>query len=194
MDNVCIYARVSTGSQELEQQTEACRRYCEYKKFNVVKVYEDFGSGKSYRSRPGFVDMLKDIRAMKYDSVVVFRLDRLFRNVVEAVNMIQEWDNKGVRIHSINENLDTSTAIGKAMRDIILVLAQLERENIAEATRARLQALKDSGKKLGRPTISDFQQEQIMRYYQRGWSYRKIADKMRVKKSTVCKYVNKVKK
>jgi DNA invertase Pin-like site-specific DNA recombinase len=146
------------------------------------------GSGKSYKDRPGFKQMLDDLREYKYDGIVVFRLDRLFRNVVEAVNLIQEWDNKGIEIYSINENLDTSTAIGRAMRDIILVLAKLERENISEATKARLQALKDQGVKLGRPAISEYQVKRIKELRSEGLSYRRIADEMNIKKSTVAKY------
>ena len=54
-------------------------------------------------------------------------------------------------IFSLNENLDTTTAIGRAVRDIIVRLAQLERESISEATKHRLNALRNMGKKLGRP-------------------------------------------
>jgi len=88
---------------------------------------------------------------MKYSGVVTFRFDRLGRNAVEAVRFFEEMENKGISIFSLNENLDTSTAIGRAVRDIIVRLAQLERESIAEATRHRLQALKALGKTLGRP-------------------------------------------
>ena len=186
--NVAIYARVSTDSQELQQQIDACERFCDFKDFTVLKIYDDVGSGKSYKNRKGFVQMLDDVRQLKYKGIVVFRLDRLFRNVVEAVNIIQEFDNKNIEIFSISESLDTSTAIGRAMRDIILVLAKLERENIIEATKERLQALKDSGKKLGRPSISQFKIDKIKELRKAGYSYRKIAEEMHIKKSTVAKY------
>lgn len=186
--NVVIYARVSTNSQDLEHQIASCERFCEYKGFKVLKVYSDTGSGKTWSNRPEFVKLIEDLRALKYSGVVVFRLDRLFRKTVEALNFFQEWNNKGIEIYSITENLDSSTAIGKAMRDIILVLAQLERENIAEATRARLQALKDSGKKLGRPSLSSYQIRKIKEYRAEDMSFRKIAEKMRLKKSVVAKY------
>ena len=88
---------------------------------------------------------------MKYGGVVTFRFDRLGRKAVEAVRFFEEMENKGILIFSLNENLDTSTAIGRAVRDIIVRLAQLERESIAEATKQRLNALKNMGKKLGRP-------------------------------------------
>lgn len=148
---MAIYCRASTDKQELIQQIESCKRFCEYKGFDLGKVYTDIGSGKNYFSRPGYNTMLKDLRAMKYDGIVTFRFDRLGRNAMEAVRFFEEMENKGISIFSLNENLDTTTAIGRAVRDIIVRLAQLERESIAEATKQRLNALRNMGKKLGRP-------------------------------------------
>lgn len=149
MKNTAIYCRVSTDMQELTQQVEACQKYADYKKLKH-DLYAEIGSGKSFK-RPEFMKMLEKIRLGFYENVVVFRFDRLGRNAREVVTLFDELETKGVKIHSINENLDTSTPIGRAMRDIIITLAQLERENISEATRHRLQALKNMGKKLGRP-------------------------------------------
>jgi len=146
-----VYCRVSTDKQDLIQQIRACRKFCDYKGFEIGKTYCDVGSGRDYFSRPNYNKMLKDLRAMKYDGVVTFRFDRLGRNAVEAVRFFEEMENKGISIFSLNENLDTSTAIGRAVRDIIVRLAQLERESIAEATKQRLNALKNMGKQLGRP-------------------------------------------
>ena len=76
------------------------------------------------------------------------------------------------------------------MRDIILVLAQLERENISEATKARLKALKESGKKLGRPfKVSEHQIKKIRKLRKEGLSIREIARQMHVSKSTVETYM-----
>jgi site-specific DNA recombinase len=186
---VAVYARVSTDSQELEHQLASCERWCAFKNFHIAAVHKEVGSGKSYSNRPEFVKMLADLRAMKYDGVVVFRLDRLFRNTVEAVNIIYELENKGIRVYSISENLDTSTPIGRAMRDIILSLASLERENISEATKARLQSLRDDGIKLGRPPASKYSIEKMMMLRGQGLSIREISEQMNSKKSTVAKYI-----
>lgn len=148
---IAIYSRVSTDKQELEQQIESCKRFCDFKGFEIGRIYTDIGSGKDYFSRPGYIAMLEDLRAMKYEGVVTFRFDRLGRNAVEAVRFFEEMEHKGISLFSLNENLDTTTAIGRAVRDIIVRLAQLERENIAEATRQRLNALRNIGKPLGRP-------------------------------------------
>jgi site-specific DNA recombinase len=151
MTDTAIYVRVSTEKQTYNQQVSACEKYVSYKELGEAKVYSDVGSGKGYKDRPQFCEMLSAIRRLEVRNVVVFRLDRLFRNTVEAVTFFQEWDRKGVKIHSLSEDINTDSAMGRAMRDIMLVLASLERENISEATRERLQLLKSQGRKLGRP-------------------------------------------
>ena len=150
---VCIYIRVSTDKQEMEQQIVSCKKFCDYKDLEYTddSIYTDIGSGKDYFNRPGYANLLKDLRSMKYRGVVAFRFDRLGRNASEACKFFEEMENKGIDIYSLNENMDTTTAIGRAIRDIIVRLAQLERENISEATKQRLQALKNMGRKLGRP-------------------------------------------
>jgi DNA invertase Pin-like site-specific DNA recombinase len=86
------------------------------------------------------------------------------------MDFFSEMENRKVEVMSVNENLDTSTAIGRAVRDIILRMAQLERENISEATQQRLKALKDSGKPIGRPRGSkDSKARRKSGYYLR-WS------------------------
>jgi len=149
---VAIYCRVSTEGQELNQQIEACKKYCEFKQF-TYELFSDIGSGKNM-NRQNFQLMLHKIRLREYQGLVVFRFDRIGRNAREVVTLFEEFENKGVNIYSLNENIDTSNPVGKAVRDIIVRLAQLERENISEATKQRLQALKNLGKTLGRPTGS----------------------------------------
>lgn len=145
----CIYCRVSTDQQELEQQIEACKKFCEYKQFEY-KLFQDIGSGKNMQ-RPQFLDMLNRIRAREFDGVVVFRFDRLGRNAREVVTLFEEFESKGIEVFSLNENIDTTSPVGRAVRDIIVRLAQLERENISVATKQRLDALRNLGTKLGRP-------------------------------------------
>jgi site-specific DNA recombinase len=149
---VAIYCRVSTDQQELEQQIESCKKFCEYKQFEYT-LFSDIGSGKNM-NRVNFLDMLKRIRSREFEGIVVFRFDRLGRNAREVVTLFEEFESKGIQVFSLNENIDTSSPVGRAIRDIIIRLAQLERENISEATKQRLQALKSLGKRLGRPTGS----------------------------------------
>ena len=147
---VCIYARCSTKAQDLEAQLSACRRYCEYKGFEVVDEYAEKVSGSGKMPRPEYAKMLATLRRREYDGVVVFRLDRLGRNARELSLLLEEFEHKGIEVFSTTESYDTSTAIGRAMREMVFIFAQLEREQISEATTARLAAVKASGKRLGR--------------------------------------------
>lgn len=146
---VAIYVRVSTEQQELEQQIDSCRKFCEYKNFEY-EIFKDYGSGKDML-RKEFQIMLSRLRHRDFEGVVVFRFDRIGRNAREVVTLFEEFETKGIQVFSLNENIDTTTPSGKAVRDIIIRLAQLERENISIATKQRLQALKNLGKSIGRP-------------------------------------------
>ena len=77
---------------------------------------------------------------------MVFRLDRLGRNSRALALLIDELENKGIKVLSVNESFDTSTAMERAMRELIYVFAQLEREQISEATTQRSAAVKLAGK------------------------------------------------
>ena len=187
-NKTAIYCRVSTEQQELEQQLQACRRFCEAKGWQVAAEFAEIGSGKNF-ARPQFQALLKQLRAGAFQSLVVFRFDRLGRNSREVALLFDELERRGVTVASLNENLDTSSPIGRAMREIILVLAQLERENISEATKQRLQALKNLGKKLGRKP-REFDAALAFQMRQAGQSWRKLAVAMHCPQSTVRKKVN----
>lgn len=169
--NVAIYCRVSTTRQELDQQIEVCRRYCEFKRFENPTVFAEVGTGKNF-NRPALQELIKLTREGRFNAIVAFRFDRLGRNAREIVLLFDEFESKGVAIYSVHENLDTTTPIGRAMREILIILAQLERENIAEATRQRLQALKNLGKTLGRPANEiDLKAAQAMRATGLSWAF-----------------------
>lgn len=119
--------------------------------------------------RPNFLNMLDRIRNREFEGIVVFRFDRLGRNAREVVTLFEEFESKGIQIFSLNENIDTTNPAGRAVRDIIVRLAQLERENISAATKQRLNALKNMGKKLGRPIGSKDSQKRKNEGYKERW-------------------------
>ena len=180
---VCIYCRVSSDSQELDQQIAACKRFADYRGFEVAAIYSEVGGAKA--KRPQYLQMVKDLRDYKYDGVVVFRLDRLGRNARELALFIDELENKGIKVFSVNESFDTSTAIGRAMRELIYIFAQLEREQISEATRQRLQALKAQGVKLGQKPKSRVQVKRVRQLHAQGLSLRQIAKNASLSYGTV---------
>ena len=134
--------------------------------------------------------MVSELRAFKYDGVVVFRLDRLGRNSRELALLIDELEAKGVKVLSVNESFDTSMALGRAMRELIYIFAQLEREQIGEATRQRLAAVKAQGKKLGREPASTYQINRVRELRAQGMSLRNISKNSSLSYGTVYNIVN----
>jgi len=162
-----IYCRVSTDKQELYQQIESCKKFCDFKEYEY-EIYSDIMTGKHLK-RPDFLKMLEKLRNFEYDGLVLFRFDRLGRNAREVVTLLEEFENKGIQVISINENIDTTNPIGKAVRDIIIRLAQLERENISVATKQRLQAKKEAGEHWGRPFGSKDSKKRKKEGYKKRW-------------------------
>ena len=186
---VCIYCRVSSDKQELEQQIAACKRFCDYRGFEVVTVYSEILSGAKAK-RPQYLQVVTDLRGYKYDGIVVFRLDRLGRNARELALLVDQLEGKRIKVISVNESFDTSTAIGRAMRELIYIFAQLEREQIGEATKQRLAAIKAQGKKLGRKPASVFQIKRVRELKAQGQSLRQIARNSELSYGTVYNIVN----
>jgi DNA invertase Pin-like site-specific DNA recombinase len=187
---VCIYARVSTDQQELDQQLVALNRFCQVQNFEIGHVYaEKISSAKS--NRPEYIAMVNALRRFEYDGVVIFRIDRLGRNSRELVLLFEELDSRKIQVFSLHENLDATTPMGRFTRDLLFSLAQLEREQISEATRQRLTALKNMGKKLGPPVkVSPKDADTIQELRRQGLSLRAIARAVKLGKSTVARVLN----
>lgn len=151
-----IYCRVSTkeqGSEDhysLDNQEQRGRDYLKLKRWQLFKVRKDVASGKS-AERDGFQELLRDIRQQKVDVVVVYRLDRLSRNVKDIYEFLDTIRESGVAFVSVTEGFDTTTAMGRAMLGVAAVFAQLTREMIAENTRDGLLRRAEDGYVLGNP-------------------------------------------
>lgn len=150
-----IYARQSIDKKDsisIETQIEACKRCAE----GDYKVYSDKGwSGKNL-DRPQFQQLLKDIRAGEIDKLVVYKLDRISRSLNDFSNLMEIFKKYGVEFASTVETFDTSTAIGRAMLGIIMVFAELERENILQRVKDNYYARGEKGLYLGGVPIYGF--------------------------------------
>lgn len=135
------YARVSTVDQNLELQLSALQEVgCE-------KLYQDQISGTK-ANRPGLSMALEVLR--KNDTLVVWKLDRLGRSVKGLIDLINQLHQKEIHFKSITDNLDTSTPAGRFFFHVMASLAQMERELLAERTKAGLAAAKAKGRIGGR--------------------------------------------
>lgn len=127
-----VYARQSVDradSISTESQVEFCKREVAGQNF---KVYTDKGySGKNI-DRPAFRELLRDIEAGKINRVIVYRLDRISRSVLDFANLIEVFQRNRVEFVSTMEKFDTGVPVGKAMLMIVMIFAQLERETIQQ--------------------------------------------------------------
>jgi DNA invertase Pin-like site-specific DNA recombinase len=139
------YCRVSTNGQERNGYSLDDQR-ARLKEAGCQHVYQDTASGAK-ANRPGLLKMLD--RLHPGDVVVVMKLDRLSRSLVDLLNMVERIGKAGARFRSLGENLDTTTPAGLAMMQMIGVFAEFERGMIRERTRIGLDAAKRAGRKLG---------------------------------------------
>src|ERR1035437_2079703 len=149
-----IYCRVSSEEQandnhySLENQETRGRDYCKTKDWRVADIRKDVASGKD-TNRDGFQDLVKAIGGGKVDVVIVYRLDRLSRNVRDIYDFLDLISRQNVALVSLNENLDTTTAMGRAMLGVMAVFAQLTREMIAENVKDGMMRRAQAGLYLG---------------------------------------------
>lgn len=125
-----IYTRQSVDKMDsisIESQLE----YCKYEtRGNPYKSYSDKGYSGKNTNRPAFEEMLEDIKQGKISRVIVYKLDRISRSILDFANMMEVFAEHNVEFVSSTERFDTSTPIGRAMLNICIVFAQLERETI----------------------------------------------------------------
>jgi len=149
MFRTALYIRVSTEEQALEGtslngQLEQLRKYCERQDWQVVREYSDPGFSGKDDDRPGLRLLLSEAKAGMFEAVVVSRLDRLARKLRLLLQLEEELKDKGISLHSVKENIDTSTAIGRTVFQVLGLTAEWEREAIVERTRGgRLQRYRE---------------------------------------------------
>ncbi len=150
-----IYARQSIDKKDsisIDTQIDLCKRYC----CGEYRIYSDKGwSGKNL-DRPKFKQLLSDIKNGGIDKLVVYKLDRISRSLNDFSNLMEVFRQYGVEFASTVETFDTSTPIGRAMLGIIMVFAELERENILLRVKDNYYARGEKGLYLGGIPIYGF--------------------------------------
>lgn len=132
-----LYCRVSSEMQResgtIESQVDYARQFCQLQKITILEVYRDDGVSGTIKvnERPAGARMLADAREQKFDTVLVFRIDRLARRTSDLLNTLELLEECGVAIRSMSEPFDTSNATGKFMTSMLGSIAELERSNIA---------------------------------------------------------------
>ena len=186
---VALYARVSTDDkgQNPEVQLEPLRAYAKLRGLTVVAEYVDFLSG-SKRSRPELDRMMVNAQAKKFDAVLVWKFDRFARSVIHLTTALESFKSWGISFMSITEQVDTSTPMGKLVFTILGAVAEMERDNLIERTKAGLARARAQGKRLGRPGISDKLKAKIATRIARGETPYRVAKDLKIDRHTAAKY------
>lgn len=179
------YARVSTADQSLDSQLDALRDA------GCGVVFTDHGVSGTTTTRPGLDAALGHLRAG--DVFTVVRLDRLGRTTKHLIATVEQFDTDGVQFASLTEGIDTTTPAGRMMFTVLCAVAQMERDLIAERTRAGLDAARARGRKGGRkPSLTPMQVDQVRRMrHDQDATLEAIADTFGVSRSTVIRVLSK---
>jgi DNA invertase Pin-like site-specific DNA recombinase len=145
-----LYARVSTSDQTTDNQLLELRRYAEARGWQT-KEFVDEGVSGAKESRPALDQLLKDARRRRFDLLVVWRLDRLGRNLRHLILTLDELAALGIGFVSLGEGIDTSTPAGRLQLHILGAIAEFERARIAERVKAGVDRARRQGRRLGRP-------------------------------------------
>src|SRR5271167_1780860 len=171
------YARVSTDDQNPAMQLAAL------KKAGCQTVFKDEVTG-AHVNRPALARCLKKLESG--DTLIVWKLDRLGRSLRDLINMLDGFKQQGVKFRSLTEAIDTDTPTGRAMWQMIGVLAELERSLITERTRAGIQAAKLRGVKFGRKNLLKWYQiEHAQQLIGQGEDVASVARSLRVSRATL---------
>ena len=126
------------------------RRYAEARGWQAIE-FVDKGVSGARESRPALDELVKAAKRRKFDTLVVWRLDRLGRNLRHLIMLLDELTALGVGFVSLGEGIDTSTPAGRLQLHILGAIAEFERARIAERVRLGVARAKAQGKRLGRP-------------------------------------------
>jgi len=152
---IACYTRISTDEDHqkysLDAQKDRLEAYCKSQygdDWTLFKIYRDTESG-THMNRPGLEEMLYDAEAKAFDTLLVFRVDRLSRKVRELAQMVDDLTKYGVTLKSITEPFDTSNAAGKMMLQMLGVFAEFEHATIVERTKVGMERKAKGGQFVG---------------------------------------------
>lgn len=160
------YWRVSTPDQDPDYQIN------ELQKFGVVTVYGEKITG-ARMNRPQLQRAIKICR--RGDCIVVWKLDRLGRSLKDVLMVVEQLEREGINIRSLTEPIDTTSSMGRLVMQILLAVAEMERNLISERTTAGMKRAKERGQKFGKPHyIRDYPKR--IAAFQKLWAEDKIKD------------------
>ena len=175
------YARVSTQDQNLDLQTEALT------KAGCKRIFNDKISG-SRAERPGLTKALEMLR--EGDTLIVWKLDRLGRSVINLVDFVFELHKQGIQFKILTDAIDTGTPSGRFFLHVMASLAEMERELTVERTRAGLEVARQLGRKGGRKRqMTDSKIESAKKLLASGIPPRDVATNLGISVPTLYRWI-----
>jgi DNA invertase Pin-like site-specific DNA recombinase len=179
-----LYCRCSTPDQRVDLQLDALRDLARQRGWKVANEYIDHGWSGANTKRPGLTDLMRAVGRGEVDIVCVWRLDRLGRSTRDLLNLVEELRLRNVQLVSAQENLDTTSPMGKAFVTLVALLGESEAEWLRDRTRAGIEAARRRGAQIGRPRV-DFSIARARELMAGGQSLRKAARTLGIGASTL---------
>lgn len=153
-----LYPRVSTEDQSrfghsLDEQEDRLKKLCEFKDYEIYKVYREEGVSAKDTNRPKFKEMIQDMKDGKINKIVVYKLDRLTRSIQDLENICKMLEEYNCDLESVAEEINTGNANGKFFIRMLTILAQLEIERTSERTKFGLIGAAKKGHISGQPVL-----------------------------------------
>ena len=181
---IALYARVSTHDQQtLPMQQSAMRAYAKRNGWQDILKVEEVGSGAT--TRPRREELLRAARRKEIDVIVVWRLDRWGRSLVDLVSTLQELAALEVGFVSLSEALDLTTPSGRAFAGMLAVFAEFERDILRDRVKAGIAQARKEGRAHGRPATVAKQKQEIKKLAKKGLSQSAIARQLNIGRTSV---------
>lgn len=188
-----LYCRVSTDNQVtgLESQVRALTDYCKRHEVAAFKIYEELGVSGAKTTRHVLDRMIQDCESGLIDSVIVYSFSRFARSTKHLILALEQFDKLKIRFISITENIDTQTAFGRTVFQIIASISELERELVRDRVRTGLKNARAKGRQIGgKPKFTNL--EVIKELSDKGSTTREIARVLKMSQSTVSRALKKL--
>jgi DNA invertase Pin-like site-specific DNA recombinase len=186
---IAIYGRVSTSSQSTDIQLQECRAYAHRCGYQVIGEYCDTISGITAKdTRPELTKLLEDSFARKFDTVVVYSIDRLGRSLKHCLDVLETLKMHRCDFISIKQQIDTGSPTGQLIFNIFASLASFERSQILERTALGRARAKERGVKFGRPSkMNSSVAEAVRLLREKGAGIKEIAKSLEIGVGSVYK-------
>ncbi|MBC7540684.1 MAG: recombinase family protein [Bacteriovorax sp.] len=182
MKTVALYVRVSTQEQNHDLQRNELISFVNARGWNLFKIYSDVGSGAK-NNRQALNELLQDARNKKFEVVMTWKLDRLFRSLKHFVNTLNQFQDLNIEFVSLKDGFDATNPSGRLLMHLLASFAEFEASIIRERVISGLKAAKVRGVQLGTPRKIDHSQVQSLIH--QGLTTSSIAHRLKISEPSV---------